>query len=61
MDTWWDTKTQDWVYLQELPYCEEAKNFVWSELKIVTKKILKRKLFWQRKAAARKARRQRHR
>ena len=45
---WWESKTYDWVSIQELPFDLRAEEFVWSEWVKPTAKNLKRQRWFQK-------------
>lgn len=56
---WWQTKTWEWIFLQEIPYDTAKNEFVWSQCKIQTMsaKQLRKKAWRQRQRTLRHQRR----
>ena len=55
---WWDSKSYDWVFIQELPYDLRMDDFIWSQALNPTAKMLKKKHWFQKmkyEAAERRA------
>ena len=44
---WWESKTYDWVFVQELPYDLRLEDFVWAESVNPTLKNLKKQRWLQ--------------
>ena len=45
---WWESKTYDWVWVQELPYNIRREEFIWSESVNRTAKSLKKQRWLQK-------------
>ena len=44
---WWQSKTYDWVWIQELPYDPILEDFIWATRECPTLKNLKKQRWWQ--------------
>ena len=45
---WWETKTYEWVFVQELPFDKRRDDFVWAAANNPSAKILKKQAWWQK-------------
>ena len=59
LEVWWQTAPWEWVYVSEVPYDMDKKDFVWDDAKSPTQKELRKTRYWHKKkfhAAAAKQR-----
>ena len=57
VDLWWQTKTWEYVFVQEIPWSESTGGFVFEEAKSISMEELRKRAFFQRLKAKKTNRR----